>query len=99
MFWDLVRWLILFESSVALGTLLAIFQRAHRVDRVPTVAVRMLIAASALLLSSVMLTTYQHLDQPFSVRTPLSLVAVTVYLAALVKIWRDNSPKDSPGFR
>jgi hypothetical protein len=83
---DALRWFVMAEGMFILGTVMALFQRAWRFA-VPAGATRTLLLAGILLTVAIMTDQYDRLGQPLTWRAPIAAMAMTLYLAGLVRLY------------
>lgn len=82
---DALRWIVFVLSCFSLMTLLVFYQHVGRFI-LPQSAVRLLLMSSAALTIIPAVEALARLGEPLYWRTPLSLIALVLYLISLIRI-------------
>lgn len=84
---DTFRVVVLMLDFVALGTLLAIWERIGRFV-IPKNAIRLFLIASIMFLISIAVEIYDRFGQPFHWRTLFAAIALTLYTLGMAELYR-----------
>lgn len=84
---DVFRWFVLALDCFALGTLLALWERIGRFV-LPKSAIRLFLLASVMFLVSIAVEIWDRFGEPFAGRTAFSAVALLLYSAGMIELYR-----------